>query len=101
MVFSIERIDESGIVAGAPGVAGGAAGSALAVGERGVGGSEPRDRNAERRAADVVQPEAVAEIDAARIAAVLAADADLQVGARGAAEVDGDLHEVADAALIE
>ena len=43
---------------------------------------EPRDRHAERRAAHVVQPGAVAELDRLGVAAVLAADADLEVRPR-------------------
>ena len=43
----------------------------------------------------------MAQIDAARLAAVLAADADVEVGPRLAAELDGDLHDPADAALVE
>src|SRR5690349_15937581 len=85
----------------APGVAGGSVGGAPSVGERGVGGGEPGDRDAQRRAADVVEAEPVAEVDAARITAMLAADADVEIGARCAAPVDRDLHEVADAALVE
>src|SRR5687767_13696112 len=38
---------------------------------------EPRERDAVRRAADVVEPEPVAERDGVRLAAVLAADAEL------------------------
>ena len=40
------------------------------------------DRHAERAAADVIQPDLVAELDRVRVAAVLAADADLQVRPR-------------------
>ena len=42
---------------------------------------EPGDRDAERGAGDVVQAGAVAELDALGIAAVLAADADLELRA--------------------
>ena len=47
-----------------------------------LGGGEAGDRHAEGRAGDVVQPDLVAEGDRGRVAAVLAADADLEVGPR-------------------
>ena len=53
------------------------------------------------RAADVVEPEPVAERDRLRLAAVLAADAELEVLARAAAALDRDLHQVADAVLVD
>src|SRR5665647_1277781 len=40
---------------------------------------EPRERDAVRRAAHVVEPEPVAELDRARLSSVLAADAELDV----------------------
>ncbi len=43
----------------------------------------------------------VTELHALRIAAVFAADAELDVRAGGAALLHGDLHELADAVLIE
>ena len=49
--------------------------------ERGLGGGEPGERDPEGRAGDVVESEAVAERDRARLAAVLAADAELELGA--------------------
>ena len=52
---------------------------------------QPRDRHAERRAGDVVEAGAVAEVDRGRVAAVLAADADLEVRAASAAALDADL----------
>ena len=68
---------------------------------RGLGGGQPRDRDAERRAGDVVQPDLVAEGDARRVAAVLAADADLQARSRGAARLGGDPHQLSDALAVE
>src|SRR5262249_5783706 len=53
---------------------------ALGRSERRLGRRQPRHRHAEGRAADVVQPDLVAEGDAVRVAAVLATDADLQLG---------------------
>ncbi len=51
-----------------------------ALGKRGVRGGQPRDRHAEGRAAHVIHPAVVTEGDRARLAAVLAADADLEAG---------------------
>src|SRR5215213_1972377 len=53
--------------------------------QRRLGGREAGERHAERRAADVVEAELVAELDRARLAAVLAADPELQAGADAAA----------------
>ena len=49
--------------------------------DRGLRRGEPRDRDAERRAAHVVEPDALEELDARRVAPVLAADAELDSGA--------------------
>ena len=54
----------------------------------GLGRRDARDRHAERRAAHVVEPGGVEEADRVRVAAVLAADADLEAGPRGAAALD-------------
>src|SRR5665647_2110090 len=62
---------------------------------------KPCHRDAERRAAHVVHAGAVAELDALGIAAVLAADAHLEVGPGAAAPLDAHLHELADALLVE
>jgi hypothetical protein len=43
----------------------------------------------------------VAEVDRCRVAAVLAADADLEAGARLAAALGADAHQLADAVLID
>src|SRR4051794_33360844 len=56
---------------------------------------EPSERDAIRRAADVVEPEPVAERDGLRLAAVLAADAHLDVGLRRPPAFDADPHQVA------
>ena len=52
---------------------------------RRAAGLQPRDRHPERRAGDVVEPDLVEEVDRLRVAAVLAADAELEVraGSRG------------------
>src|SRR5581483_9299972 len=62
---------------------------------------EPCERDAVRRAADVVEPEPVAELDRAWLAAVLAADPDLELRLRSAPALDADAHQVADAFLVE
>src|SRR3990170_5666046 len=73
----------------------------VGLAERGLGGRQPGDRYAEGRARDVVQPDLVAEPHRLGVAAVLAADAHFQIGARLAPEADRHLHELADAALID
>src|SRR5439155_6605632 len=67
----------------------------------GLSGGEARDRDPEGRARDVVEPDPVAELDARRIASVLAADPDLQARPRLAAQLHTDLHELSDAPLVE
>ena len=74
------------------------AGNRLA--ERGLRRGEPRDRHAIGRARDVVEPDLVAERNRSGIAAVLAADADLEIGPRLAATRDTDLDQFADAVAI-
>src|SRR5215510_5470591 len=69
--------------------------------ERGLGGREAGDGNAERRAGDVVERELMAEGDRGRVAAVLAADADLELGARLAAALDADAHQFAHALAVD
>lgn len=67
----------------------------------GLRGCEPCDRHAVRRAGNIVQTDLVAELDGRRIAAVLAADAAMQVGTGASAEFDSHLHQFADADLVE
>ena len=62
--------------------AGGDVRARAGLGQRGLRRGEARERHAERRAADVVEPELVAERDRARLAAVLAADAELELRLR-------------------
>ena len=63
--------------------------------------SQTGDRHTEGRAADVVQAHIVAELDGGRITAVLAADAQLDVGASLAAQLGSHLHQLANAVLIQ
>lgn len=43
----------------------------------------------------------MAEVDGGRVAGVFAADAQLQIGAGGLAALNSELHEFADAGLVE
>jgi O-acetylserine/cysteine efflux transporter len=61
--------------------------------ERGPAGLQPRDRHPEGRAGHVVEPDLVEEVDRGGVAAVLAADAQVQVGPRGPATLDGRAHQ--------
>src|SRR5690242_18917287 len=69
--------------------------------DRRLCGGEARDRHAIGRAGHVVQPDVVTERDGGRIAAMFAADADLQRWPRLAAALDADLDELADALAVE
>src|SRR5687768_17471457 len=71
------------------------------LGQRGLRGGEARDGHAIGRAAHVVEPQLMAELYRIRIAAVLAANAELDVGTGLPAEGDGGLHQLADAGDIE
>src|SRR5690606_32233280 len=62
---------------------------------------QPGDGHPEGRAADVVHAHPVAELHRRRIAAVLAADADLEVGPGLAAALHADLHQLAYAVLVQ
>src|SRR5262249_22272296 len=69
--------------------------------QRGLRRRQPRDRQPIWRAGYVVEAEAMAEAHRTRIAAVFAADADLQTFALGAAALDGDAHQLADAFFVD
>src|SRR5947209_2992258 len=69
--------------------------------ERRLRRGKPGDRHAEGRAGDVVERHRLAESDAGGIAAVLAADAELDPGARFSPALGRDLYEFADALLVE
>src|SRR2546425_8404605 len=70
-------------------------------GERRLRSREPRDRDPVRRRADVAQADRVEEMHRCRVAAMLAADPDLQVGPRLAPALDADAHEIADALHVD
>src|SRR4029453_15500162 len=59
-----------------------------------LGRGEPRDRHHVGRAGDVGHPDAVAELHRRGLTAVLAADADLQIGHGVAAPLDADTHQL-------
>src|SRR5262245_32998088 len=73
-----------------PGVA------AVGAGERGPTRLEPRHRDPERRARHVVQTDVMEEVHRIRIAAVLAADTELETGACGATLLGRDPDQPAD-----
>src|SRR5690606_19467759 len=70
-------------------------------GQGGLGGGEAGDRHARGRAAHVVEADLVEELDRGGVAAVLAANAELQVLAGGAATFGGDRNQLADAFLVD
>src|SRR6185437_16001409 len=69
--------------------------------ERSLRSREARERDAVGRAAHVVEPDAVAELHRRRLAAVLAADAELDVRLRLPPPLHRDPHQVADTVLVE
>src|SRR4051812_19100851 len=73
----------------------------LAVLEHGLRGGHARYRHSVRRAADVVEPSHVEEGDRPRVAAVLAADAQLELRLRLPAGPGGEPDEPADARLVD
>jgi tetratricopeptide (TPR) repeat protein len=66
----------------------------------GLGRSQTRDGHAIRRAAHVGQADAMAELDGVRVAAVFAADAQLDVRTVACGPSHRDLHQLADASLV-
>src|ERR1700733_6456266 len=73
----------------------------LVLGERDLRGGEPRDGHAEGRARDVVEPDLAEELDRRRGPAVLAADPELDAGARRAAALLGERDERAHARHVD
>src|SRR5215208_2300036 len=69
--------------------------------QRGLRGGEARDGDAEGRAGDVVEAGQVAEGDGARLAAVLAADADLEPRLDRAPALRPHPDELADALAVQ
>src|SRR5690349_24106726 len=67
----------------------------------GLSGGEAGNGDAEGRATDVVKSDFVAELEAVGVAAVLTADADLQLRVGGAAIFNDHTHQLADAFTVE
>src|SRR5437762_1399089 len=63
--------------------------------------AEVRDRDHERRARHVRHAHLVTELHGRRLAAMLAADADLEIRTRAPPALDADLDQLADAFLVE
>src|SRR5438093_13609408 len=66
-----------------------------------MGRREAGDRDPEGRTRHIVEAEEVAQFDARRIPAVLAADPDLQVLADSSTFLDAGAHELADALAVQ
>ena len=66
-----------------------------------MGGGEPRDRHAIRRATHVVNAEPMAEHDRRRIAAMLTADPELEIPPGRSPPLDGHAHQAPHAFLIQ
>src|SRR5688500_19011352 len=64
--------------------------------ERRLRGGQAGDRHAVRRAGDVVEPDAVAELHRSRLTTMLAADADLQRRPHRPAAINGKVDQPAD-----
>src|SRR5919106_5490740 len=71
------------------------------LGEGRLRRGQPGKGHPVRRAGHVGEPELVAEGDRAAVAAVLAADSELDLGIDSAGALDGDPHQVADPASVE
>src|SRR5438132_6615362 len=69
--------------------------------ERGLRGCQTGERDAVRRAGHVIQAEPVTERDTLRLAAVLAANPELELRLRAPPTLDSDPHQVAHAAHVE
>ena len=69
--------------------------------DRSLSSGQTCDRHTEGRAADIVQTNLVAELDAGRISTVLAADAQTQVGTGLTAIMCSHLDQLADTDLVQ
>src|SRR6266850_8294813 len=76
-------------------------GGRLARAEARLRRAQPRDWNHERRTGHVRHAHLVTELHRRGLAAVLTADADLEVRARAAPALDADADELAHALLVE
>ena len=73
----------------------------LLIGDRCLSCRQARDRHAVRAARDIVQADGVAEADTARLAAMLAANNNLQVRSGLAAALGPQANQLPDAILVE
>lgn len=73
----------------------------LQTADSGLCSSQAGDRHAVRRARNIVQTDIVAELNGARVAAMLAADAKMNIRAGGAAKLGCHLYQFANTLLIE
>ena len=62
---------------------------------------QPGDRHPVGGAGHVVQADPVAELHRGGVSTVLAADAQMEAGTSGAAQLDGHLHQLAHALLVQ
>src|SRR5438552_8959904 len=69
--------------------------------ERCLGRGQSRNRNPKRTATDVIQTEPVTELNAGRLAAVFAANPELDVRPSFASQIASDFHQAANALLID
>src|SRR5262245_7537596 len=69
--------------------------------QRGLRRGQPRHRDTVGAGADVIESDLVEEMNRRRVAAVLAADAELEIGPHRAAAFDADAHEIADALDVD
>src|SRR5262245_12399010 len=76
-------------------------GAGRPVAESGLGGGQAGDRHAKRRARHVVEPDLVAECNGGSIAAMLAADAELEVVPNLASALAGDPYEFSDTLAVD
>src|SRR5262249_40526224 len=72
-------------------------GLALIARDRGLCCRQPRDRHPVWRARNIIHPRAIAELDGTGLAAVLAADPDLEIRACRASVLHGPFDQHADA----
>ena len=76
-------------------------GLSAGVADSSLSSSQTSDRNAEGRAGNVGQANVVAELNRSRVAAVLAADTEFDVGSGGLAQFASHLDQFANADLVE
>src|ERR1700719_1257841 len=75
--------------------------SPLFTRQHGLRRGQPCDRHPIRRAGDIVEPDLLAESDRGRVAAVLAANAELQSGPGGASALNRYAHELTHPGNVE